>query len=178
MNWFDILLIVGIIFSTYWSFRQGFILELFYFLAFVIGLLIAFFFYPSFQPLVEIVFEASDLAATLSFITVFIIAAAVLVLLGLLCHNFVHFIKLGFFDRLAGALLGLLRGVIIVSLVVVMLVAIWGEDRPAYVENSIICRPVVRAVTWTMDGVPYLFDDFYQDYLERAEEWLEGFREE
>ncbi|GEM_PF-2236995 len=178
MNWFDWLLIIGVIFSTYWSFRQGFILELFYFLAFVLGLIIAFLFYPSFQPLVEIVFEGPDLAATLSFITVFILAGAVLVLLGLLCHNFVHFIKLGFFDRLAGALLGLIRGVIIVGVILVMLVAISGEERPNYVENSTISRPVVRVVTWTMDGIPYLFDDFGQDYIARAEEWLEGFREE
>lgn len=153
-------------------------MEVFYTLSVFLGLLGAFLFYPYFVPIFEKLLESPDLIATLAFGGVFLITAVLLVLLGLLCHNFVHFIKLGFFDRIAGALLGFLRAVIVLAVVIVIVVAVSGEQKPDYVSNSYFCEPVVQATNWTMERVPYIFTTFREDYGDRAEKWLEQLREE
>ncbi len=178
MTWIDFVFLGAVGLSTFWSFRQGFIMEVFYTLSVLLGLFCAFLFYPYFTPLLTGLLGGDDLGTTVAFGTVFLFSAILLVLLGLLCHNFVHFVKLGFFDRIAGGLLGFFRAVVAVAVVIVIVVAVSGKNKPKYIENSYFCQPVVEATNWTMNRVPYLFDRFKKDYGQRTKKWLKRLREE
>ena len=178
MNWLDGVIIFALALSAFWSFRQGFILELFYFLAVVIGIFAASVFYQLSAPFFQLFIRGEDMVNIFSFAAVFILTATVLYLAGLFTHKFIHFIKLGFFDRMLGAFVGLFRALMTVVIVLVILVATAGQPVPAYLENSLFCRPLVSASKSTMDSVPLVFNNVKDDYGEQLEEWLASVRGE
>ncbi|MGM0381859.1 MAG: CvpA family protein [bacterium] len=175
MNWLDILIAVILFFSTFWSFRQGFILELFYFLALVGGLFFSFLFYPYLSPFLESLLGGADIGATVAFFFSFVLFGGGLVLLGLFIHKFIYLIRLGFLDRLLGALFGFLKAGLGIAVVLVMIVAIEGKPAPDYLDDSYFARPIVYISTGTMNKIPLVFDEFKEDYGKRAEEWLRSF---
>jgi len=174
MSWLDILLAAIILISTFWSFRRGFILELFYFLALVGGLFMAFLFYPWISPYLKTLLGGTDIGATVAFFLSFLMFGGALILLGLFLHNFVHLIRLGFVDRLLGAFFGFMKAVVGIAVVLVIVVAVEGQPTPDYLENSYLARPVVAVSMGVMNRVPLVFDGFKQDYGGRAEEWLQS----
>ncbi len=173
MNWLDVLIGAIVLVSSFWSLRRGFILELFYFLALVGGLIMSFLTYPWISPFLKSLLGGTDIGATTAFFLTFILFGGSLVLLGLFLHKFVHLIKLGFFDRLLGAAFGFMKAVVGIAVVLVILVAVEGEPTPGYLENSYLAQPVVAVSTGVMKRVPLVFDEFREDYGQRAEEWLD-----
>ncbi len=173
MNWFDLLLIAIVIVSFGWSLRQGFILELFYFLSFAGGLWVAFIFYPRVEQLLPELAAGEQVTRTFAFFALFVAVFLLLVIIGLICHNFVHFIRLGVLDRLFGGFLGLLRGLIIVAVVLIIVVAPQDSSPPDYLENSWLATPVVRLTGWSMGKLPSIFGQFYDDYVTPARSWVQ-----
>ncbi len=173
MNWLDYLIIAVLLVSTFWSFRRGFILELFGFLALVLGVLIAVIFYPLAGPLFGFFLTDPELINIFSFTSVFVLSAVALYLTGLFLHKFIHFIKLGFIDRTLGAFMGFLRGLVIVVVILVSVVATSGSNPPVYLRRSTISRTLVSFSKNTMDKIPLVFNNVKQDYGPRLEEWVE-----
>jgi membrane protein required for colicin V production len=172
MNWLDYLIIAVLLVSTFWSFRRGFILELFCFLALVLGVLVAVIFYPIAAPLFGIFLSDPELINIFSFTSAFVFSATALYLIGLFLHKFIHFIKLGFIDRTLGAFMGFLRGLVIVVVILVSMVATSGSNPPAYLRRSAISKTLVSLSKNTMDKIPLVFNNVKQDYGPRLEKWL------
>lgn len=172
MNWVDFL-ILGLIGASFvWSFRQGLIMELVYFLSVTLGLLMAFLFYPFLTPLLEGIFESHSYAATVSFGSIFLIVLGVVAVVGVIFHKFIYFINLGVFDRILGGIFGIFKAVILISVLLVMITGLYGEDLPDYLSESRFGEPIIQTTNQTMKTIPPLFDQFIEDYGEDALKWI------
>jgi membrane protein required for colicin V production len=107
MHVLDILFAVVGLISLIIGIRRGMVSELFRFLALVVGFLAAFLFYP--RAAAYAAFAPPQLAATLSFITIFIVAALVVLGIGWVIRKIVHLTPLGWIDHLFGGIFGLLK---------------------------------------------------------------------
>jgi membrane protein required for colicin V production len=178
MNWIDFGILGLLLGGFLWSFRHGFIMEVIYFVAAFVGLLGAFVFYPSVTPLTRMAVTSSTAASSISFAGLFVLFAGAVTVLGTLFHKFIYMIHLGIFDRLLGGLFGVVKVAMVVSVALVMFVGVKGEETPEYIENSVICQPVVNSMTSVLETVPPLFRNFHEDYGESALDWLQEKREQ
>ncbi|MFP4687579.1 MAG: CvpA family protein [bacterium] len=176
MNWLDFLIIAVLFLSSFWSFRRGFILELFLFISLIIGLLSAVIFYPQAAPLFENFLSGQQTINIFSFATMFIGTAAVCYICGLFIHKFIYFIKLGILDRLLGAFVGFLKALVVIVVLLVSIAATSAGQPPAYLKNSMFSRPLVAASKGTMDNIPLIFNNVKEDYGSQLEKWLETVR--
>jgi membrane protein required for colicin V production len=177
MNWIDFVILALLGGGFFWSFRHGFIMEVIYFVAAMIGLLVAFVFYPFVKPVIQLAISNSGGASAVSFFLTFVFGAGLVTVFGILFHKFIYMIHLGIFDRLLGGLFGLIKVAMIISVCLVMFVGMKGSDTPEYIQNSAIGMPVVDATTTVMKSVPPLFETFHDDYGQRALKWLKKSRE-
>lgn len=178
MNWLDFLILAGLVAGFFWSFRHGFIMEVIYFVAALAGLLGAFLLYPFLEPLMRLVIEHEQGAAGLAFALLFVFFVGLISVFGLLLHKFIHAIHLGIFDRILGGLFGAVKAGIVISVILVMLVGMQGEDQPPYLENSLICQPLVDTTTAVFESVPPVFRTFHEDYGQQAMKWLKETRKQ
>ena len=129
MYWFDILIIVIIGLSVIYSFVKGLIRELFALGAVIFGFIIACRTYPLGQKLILPIIHNSDISALLSFIGIFLLAAALIVILGALLSRLIHFVRLGWADRLIGGFFGLLKGLLISGIICLVTLAFIPQGR-------------------------------------------------
>lgn len=172
MTWFDFLLLGLVLLSTFFSYRQGFVMEVTYFVSFLGGLIGSLLVYPWVSPFFTAVSGGEYFGSTGAFILVFLFIAGGIALVGVLCQKFLQFLRLGGIDRLAGAVVGFLKAVLGIAVFVVVLTGIYGPRQPGFLENSLLCRPLVRGSTTVMERVPTLFENFMSDYGNRAKEWI------
>jgi uncharacterized membrane protein required for colicin V production len=174
MSWFDAVIIGIVGFSTYWSFKQGFILEVSFFVGTIVGLLLAFVGYPYSEPFFTSILGSSTMGATVSFLFVFALGGIMVTIAGMFVQKFVDGLALRGLDRLLGGVIGFVKAVIGVCVMVVILTGIQENNPPAYLNNSLLAKPLVRVTTQGMEQVPPVFETFMEDYGEPSLEWLDS----
>ncbi len=101
---------------------RGLLKEVCSLLGLVLGGVFAFTFH---LPLAQTLQDSFDLPAQLcvwgSFIAIFLLVVIIFGVVGFLLHRFVKLVFLGGFNRLAGALFGLVQGVVLLSMIVLAL---------------------------------------------------------
>jgi len=137
MYWFDILIMVIIGLSVIYSFVKGLIRELFALGAVIFGFIIACRTYPSGKELILPIIHNSDISALLSFIVIFLIIAALIVILGALLSRLIHFVRLGWVNRLIGGFFGLLKGFLISGIICLITVAFIPQGRTAIKRSAL-----------------------------------------
>lgn len=150
MNWLDIVLAIPLLWFTYKGFRHGFIIELASLAALVLGVFVALHFSFYAEDYLRENFEIADnYLYIISFAITFIIVALVVYLVGKIIHKFVNIIALGFLNRLAGGIFGLLKTALILS---VILYFINGFDEGSNIlktevkEKSYLYEPIESIV--------------------------------
>lgn len=174
MTWFDGVIIGIIAFSTYWSYSQGFILEVAFFVGTIVGLLLAFVGYPFLAPFFSSILGGETMGATVAFLFVFAIGGMLITILGMFLQKFIDGLALRGLDRLLGGVIGFVKAVIGVSVMVVILTGIQSDNPPAYLRNSMLAEPVVNVTTRGMEQVPQVFETFMNDYGKPSLKWLKN----
>jgi membrane protein required for colicin V production len=123
LTWFDFAALVVLGLSGVMAFARGLIREVFSIIAFIGGAIAAVFFAGMLRPLVESVTPlsgplASVAAGLLIFLIVFI---AITVITSTVAKQAHQSTEIGSFDRAAGLAFGVLRGVLVVSLFVLLM---------------------------------------------------------
>jgi membrane protein required for colicin V production len=123
LTWFDFVAIVVLGLSGVMAFARGLIREVFSIIAFIGGAIAAVFFAGMLSPLVESMTPlsgplASVAAGLLIFLVVFIIITVITSTVAKQAHQST---EIGSFDRAAGLAFGILRGVLVVSLFVLLM---------------------------------------------------------
>lgn len=129
-TWFDFAALVVLGLSGVMAFARGLIREVFSIIAFIGGLIAAVFFAGMLRPLVESVTPlsgplASVAAGLLIFLVVFIVITVITATVAKQAHQST---EIGSFDRAAGLAFGILRGVLVVSLFVLLMRQTTHED--------------------------------------------------
>lgn len=149
MNWLDWLIIVGFVLSVITAAAQGFFFELFSLAGVILGYLLAAWEYKRvavwFIPYVK-----SDWVANAAgFLVIFIAVAVLAGVAGRIARWAMKEVGLRWFDRVLGAVFGLVRGVLIAS-VLVMALAAFGPGSKTLAESRFGSYFLVvgRAATW------------------------------
>lgn len=167
MNATDVIIGVILISGIISGIARGFVRGLFGLAGLVLGVMIAAGNYEHAARTVLAFMPDERLRTILAFIAILLIVLVLFSLLGRLLSKAVHLAELGWMDRLAGAVLGLLTASIL-SGMLLMMVVIGGVHGERFLVDSVLA-PKVLAVT---DAVVCIFPGVAQDRIERARDEL------
>jgi membrane protein required for colicin V production len=138
LNWLDYLLILILGFSAVQSFRRGFSREVIGLIAAAAALFLGMWFYADAGGLLKR-WIASDRAA--DFVGFVLVVLAVLVvgsIVGAIVRRFVKAVGLSFFDRLLGALFGLVRGALVAIALLTAYLAFGPRADPKTAPSAVL----------------------------------------
>lgn len=119
MSFLDIIFIIPAVWLAYTGFKKGLIVELSTLLALVLGVFVSLYFS---DVTAEFLKEAFDLKTKylklISFIITFLMVVIAVNLIGKLVEKFVDMVALSFLNKSAGGVFGVLKAVVIMSLLI------------------------------------------------------------
>lgn len=118
MNWLDIALALPILWFAFKGFRNGLIIELASLAALILGVFVALHFSFYVEDFLRKQFEMDETyLGIISFAITFIVVVLIVHLTGKIIHKVVNIIALGLLNRLAGGIFGILKAVIVLSVI-------------------------------------------------------------
>lgn len=176
-TWFDFAALVVLGLSGVMAFARGLIREVFSIIAFIGAAIAAVFFAGLLRPLVESFTPlsgplASVAAGLLIFLVVFIVITVITSTVAKTAHQST---EIGSFDRAAGLAFGILRGVLVVSLFVLLMRQTTVEDttQPADPMQDAIrgarTYPIYNGVASALEAVLPQARDRARDIIDRRE---------
>ena len=145
MNFLDLLIAIPLGYLIFKGYKRGLIFELASLLAVVFGSILAVRFANLFSELVGL--DGKN-ALLISFFILFVAVVILALLVAKLVERFVKLIHVGFINNLAGAILGMLKGLCIVGVLLYFVAIVdLGErvlTRDAK-ESSLLYKPVERS---------------------------------
>ena len=118
MGIIDIIILIFIILMLILGFRKGFIISLTSLVALILGIYLAIHFSNFASELLKANFDVSaTYLPILSFAITFLIILIGILLLGKLLEKLVDMVGMGFLNHLAGAVLGVIKSVLILSVI-------------------------------------------------------------
>ncbi|MBR6831751.1 MAG: CvpA family protein [Tidjanibacter sp.] len=162
-NIFDILILIIFLVAIYNGGRNGIIKQL----CGLAGILLGVWAASKFSDQVGVWIGYESLPPAVCFIVVFLVVVVVLLLIASLTRKIVHVAGLGVVDRIGGALLGLAKYTLVLSLALNLLVVVNNSLKlidDAKLKQSRLIEPV-RSVSNMV--FPYLHDlkDFVQEKI-------------
>ena len=119
MNILDILIGIPLVYAIYKGFTKGLIIEVATLLALILGIYGAIHFSDFTAEFIRNKFEYdSNYMGIMAFVITFILIVIVLNVLGKMMNSLVEAVALGMINRLLGAVFGLIKGIIILSILV------------------------------------------------------------
>ncbi|MCF8030870.1 MAG: CvpA family protein [Desulfohalobiaceae bacterium] len=154
---------------------RGLVKELTFIVALVLAFLVA---WSGSAPLRlwmnQIIPDNPQLAATLSYVIVFIAVFLLVLFLGIACRHMLHSLWLGGVDRLGGALLGMIKGVLLCGVITLLLMTVFSQDA-GMLRSSRMAPYMVRISGEMSSYIPdHLKKKFRQTAAELQTAWQEN----
>ncbi len=146
MNPFDMVIIVILGYCLILGISRGFIREVAAIIAVVGGFAAAYSGYDSMAPLIAGFIETPVYQEILAFIVIFFCVCLVVTVLGMLLRLLVKVALLGAVDRFFGAVLGALKGMVVISLLFILLITFLPVGGKQVVADSRMA-PVINSVS-------------------------------
>ncbi|MDE3180533.1 MAG: CvpA family protein [Acidobacteriota bacterium] len=172
-NWVDWILAAIIVVSIVLAVKKGFVRELISLAAVVIGLIAAAVEYQRAGAWFEDLTKSHQVALACGFLAVFIGVLILGAIASVLARLLVKTAGVEWFDRFMGAVFGLVRGVIVDSILLMILMAF--SIKPADVGRSHLAPYVsagARVIAFVMPKD--LKDDFYAGFQKFRQEVIQG----
>ena len=168
----DILILIILGFFTFSGFKNGFIKEA----ARIVGMGFGFFaahnFHDDLMPFLEVHISNPNILTVVSYLGVFCITLVIINTLAMVLQKFFELILLGWLNRLLGTLLGLIKGIFVVSIIIFILEIAPTEIREKLQQDSElykICN-VVKNQVITLSKMTHEIDTFQEDIYESLKE--------
>ncbi len=169
-NWFDIVLILIMLWSVLSGLRAGLARVVIGFIATVVGLLAGFWFYrlmaAKLIPWVKTVTAADILGFLIIFVGVLILGS---IISGLLSRLF-NWIGLSGFNHFLGGIAGLFRGALIIAALVDVLVAFSPSPTPLFLNNSRVLPYTIQISSWVVDVAPRELRDAFTEQMDNLKQ--------
>jgi membrane protein required for colicin V production len=169
-NWFDIVLILIMLWSVLSGLRAGFARVVVGFIATILGLLAGFWFYrlmaAKLMPWVKTVTAADILGFLVIFVAVLILGS---IISGLLSRLF-NWIGLSWFNHVLGGIAGLLRGALVIAALVDVLVAFSPSPTPLFLNNSRVLPYTIQLSSWLVDLAPRELRDAFTQQMDNLKQ--------
>lgn len=168
---FDIAVVVIVVLSTLLAFGKGFATVALSFGAWVGAIMAVIFGFTAVQPYGRDLISPAELADIITLIAVFFITLFVLKQVANLIGSAIKSGSIGFLDRSLGALFGLLRGMVIVSLLFFAFVKLFpGKEQPEWMQEAKL-KPLVAWGAEMLEG--YASEALGRDPTEVGSEYLQ-----
>ncbi|MCK4287637.1 MAG: CvpA family protein [Bacteroidales bacterium] len=167
MNFLDIILILPVIWFAYKGFTKGFIIELTLLVALVLGVFIAInFSYFAADFLTDNTKIAHKYISIIAFVITFIAIVIAAFAVGKLLEKVINLLLLGFINKIAGCLFGILKAAFILSVIIFIINSF--DSKQAVItkkirENSILYKPIASIA-------PYIIPKLNLDKLDITKE--------
>jgi len=169
ITWFDLVAAAIVVFSALMAFARGIIREIFSIVAFICAFIAAVYLAERGRPLVERFTPLDGFLATLGaglgvFLVVFF---AIMIITSVVAKSAHSSTEIGSFDRAAGLAFGALRGILIVSLAVLLLRQ--TTNAPVIAPQAAIPAGIANARTYPVyEGVAATLERLLPQARERA----------
>ncbi len=146
VNLLDIILIIPLLFFGYNGFRKGLIIEVTSLAAFILGLFFAFYFSNFTAGILKQYFTIEEkYMAAISFVVTFIAVLFIVLAIGKILEKFIDILLLGFVNKLAGAVFGILKGALFLS-IIIFVINYFDADHSIIKQkaknNSVLYQPI------------------------------------
>ena len=155
MNYLDIIIAIVLLLFGIKGLRKGLIIEVVTLLAFGVGIYGAMHFSDFTAAHLQYVMEIDPkYLNTIAFVLTFIVLVVVVNLIGRLVSKAIQSLNLGFFDKLGGFLFGIVKGVLLCSILLLVLnnFQLLGEVKPEVREQSKLYPYIERTVPYVYRG--------------------------
>jgi membrane protein required for colicin V production len=170
-NWFDVLLVLIILWSALMGIRAGLARVVVGFIATVVGLFAGFWFYRMVAAQLSPWVPAATFANVLGFLIIFagalILGSVVSSILGRVFKWF----GLSWFDHFLGGVAGFLRGALVVAAVVDMTVAFSPSPAPEILEHSQVLPYASEVSTWLLNMAPRELRDAFTEQMDNLKQF-------
>jgi len=121
MNWVDIVIIIYLAISIISGFMQGLIRTVLSIAGLIVGILLASHFYKQFGDILTFI-SNRNAANIVAFIIILLVVMGIAALIAMVLKTIIKAIMLGWLDKIGGAALGLILGVISVSVFLAVII--------------------------------------------------------
>jgi len=166
MNYLDIIIAIILFLFGWKGLRKGLIIEVVTLLAFGVGIYGAMHFSDFTAAHLQDFMEVKpQYLNTIAFVLTFIILVVLVNLIGRLVSKLVKSMNLGFFDKLGGFLFGIIKGVLLCSILLMVLnnFQLLGVVKPEVKEKSKLYPYIEQAVPYVYRGF-----DLVKDYAKEV----------
>lgn len=168
MNLLDVIIAVPLLWGAYKGFKRGLIFEIFMLIGLVLGMYVAFKFSGLINGLVaKMVSANSAVIPYLSFIIVFGAILLIMILLAKLLEGILSVGSLTALNQVAGAVLGIAKFALIVSVVLWLLKSLephWNFINDSTKKQSLLYEPVLKTATFLTPA----FQDIKEEFKEKV----------
>lgn len=164
MNYLDFIIAIPLVWGAYKGFQRGFIFEIAMIIGLVLGLYLAFKMSSLFEGLVAKFVDAQG--STLQYLTFFIVFVSVILIMVFLAKLLEGLLKIGnlnVFNKVAGAMFGILKFAIVVSVVFSVFRPIdahLGLLSAKTKSSSILYQPVIHVTKFLFPALKDVQDEF------------------
>ena len=169
-NWFDITLVVIILWSAAAGLRAGFARVVIGLIATIVGLIAGFWFYRIPAAKLQEWLRSPVMADMLGFLIIFLGVMILGSLLAALLSRLFRWIGLSWFNHLLGGFAGFLRGALIIAALVDILVAYSPSPMPQFLENSRVLPYASEISWWLADLAPRELKDAFTEQMDNLKE--------
>jgi membrane protein required for colicin V production len=166
MNWIDAAIVVLLIFFIFTAFQNGFIRETISIAAAIGGVVLAGVLYDDFA---DAFFDSIDNETTKAVLSFIIILAGVTLLgqlVAILVHPAVVIMQLGVADQLLGAGFGFVKGLMIITALLVLMVTYPRYDMDERINDSAFAEMLLETATPVLRILPEEFDAAVDAWLD------------
>ncbi len=146
INILDIILLIPLLWFGYNGYKKGLIIEIASLAAFILGLYFAFYFSDFTAGYLKQFFNIEPkYMAAISFIATFIGVVIIVLALAKVLEKFINILMLGFLNKLGGAIFGMLKGALFLS-IIILIINYFDTGRtiikPQATKQSIFYEPI------------------------------------
>lgn len=176
MNWLDIFFLAIVLFTLGQGLFKGLVKELASLAGLVLGILAANKYYGFWAQKLDALGVKDPYTAVCSYVTIVLLVLVAVILAGKLLRKLLKLGMLGWLDRLGGAILGILKGGLFVSVVLFILTWIFTPGSP--VLNNSLFVPYITDFNRNLSSL--LPRETRKTYMRKSRElqevWQERFR--
>jgi membrane protein required for colicin V production len=141
-----VIILLGLVFGLVTGFRRGFILEVAIILGAVVALAVAKLAYPDVRHQLSQVAAKSPWLSAISYLGVFLIVWSAIMILARVARRVAHLMMLGFFDRIGGAVIGVLQSALLLELLLYLGKRVPNHALRHAIKHSILAPAFLRLV--------------------------------
>jgi uncharacterized membrane protein required for colicin V production len=165
-NWFDVALVLIILWSALAGLRSGLARVVVGFIATIVGLMAGFWCYRLLAEKLMPWVKTSTIANTLGFLLIFVGVLILGALISALLSRFFHWIGLSWFNHFLGGVAGFLRGAVMIAALVDILVAYSPSPTPEFLQQSRVLPYASEVASWLVDMAPRQLKDAFDEQMD------------